>query len=102
MIVPQETLLAKVWGPEYRDATSCFRLYITYFAKKIGAGSANPRNLTERGWANQFVIIRRAAGKDTRFCGRARRRQAHPRFRPVRTEDRVCVCVIVFHKSDTP
>jgi len=55
-IVPQETLLAKVWGPEYRDDNQLLRLYITYLRKKIEPDPANPRYiLTERGVGYQFV-----------------------------------------------
>jgi len=55
-IVPQETLLAKVWGPEYRDDNQLLRLYITYLRKKIEPDPANPKYiLTERGVGYQFV-----------------------------------------------
>jgi DNA-binding response OmpR family regulator len=55
-IVPQETLLAKVWGPEYRDDNQLLRLYITYLRKKIEPDPANPRYiLTERGVGYRFV-----------------------------------------------
>jgi len=48
--VPQETLLAKVWGPEYRGDSQLLRLYITYRRKKIEPDPANPRYIfTERG-----------------------------------------------------
>ncbi len=59
-IVPQETLLAKVWGPEYRDDNQLLRLYITYLRKKIEPDPANPRYiLTERGVGYQFVDYKR-------------------------------------------
>jgi DNA-binding response OmpR family regulator len=55
-IVPQETLLAKVWGPEYRDDNQLLRLYITYLRKKIEPDPATPRYiLTERGVGYRFV-----------------------------------------------
>ena len=58
-IVPQETLLAKVWGPEYRDDNQLLRLYITYLRKKIEPDPANPRYiLTERGVGYRFVDYR--------------------------------------------
>lgn len=61
-IVPQETLLAKVWGPEYRDDGQLLRLYITYLRKKIEPDPANPRYiLTERGVGYQFVDYKRGA-----------------------------------------
>ena len=55
-IVPQETLLAKVWGPEYRDDNQLLRLYVTYLRKKIEPDPAGPRYiLTERGVGYRFV-----------------------------------------------
>jgi two-component system, OmpR family, KDP operon response regulator KdpE len=57
-IVPHETLLSKVWGPEYRDDGQLLRLYITYLRKKIEADPANPRYiLTERGVGYQFARL---------------------------------------------
>ncbi len=59
-IVPQEALLAKVWGPEYRDDTQLLRLYINYLRKKIEPDPANPRYIfTERGMGYRFVDYRR-------------------------------------------
>lgn len=59
-IVPQETLLAKVWGPEYRDDNQLLRLYITYLRKKIEPDPANPKYiLTERGVGYRFTDYRR-------------------------------------------
>ncbi len=61
-IVPQETLLSKVWGPEYRDDNQLLRLYITYLRKKIEPDPANPRYiLTERGVGYQFTNYKKAA-----------------------------------------
>jgi two-component system KDP operon response regulator KdpE len=63
-IVPQETLLAKVWGPEYRDDNQLLRLYITYLRKKIEPDPANPRYiLTERGVGYQFVDYKKRQAK---------------------------------------
>jgi two-component system KDP operon response regulator KdpE len=59
-IVPQETLLSKVWGPEYRDDSQLLRLYITYLRKKIEPDPANPRYIfTERGVGYRFVDYKR-------------------------------------------
>ncbi len=59
-IVPQETLLAKVWGPEYVDDSQLLRLYITYLRKKIEPDPGNPRYiLTERGVGYRFVDYRK-------------------------------------------
>lgn len=59
-VVPHETLLAKVWGYEYRDETHYLRLYINYLRKKIEADPSKPRYiLTERGVGYRFVDYRR-------------------------------------------
>jgi two-component system, OmpR family, KDP operon response regulator KdpE len=55
-VVPHETLLAKVWGYEYRDETHYLRLYINYLRKKIEEDPANPYYiLTERGVGYRFL-----------------------------------------------
>lgn len=60
-IVPQETLLSKVWGPEYRDDNQLLRLYVTYLRKKIEPDPANPKYiLTERGVGYQFMNYKKA------------------------------------------
>jgi len=57
--MPHETLLAKVWGHEYRDETHYLRLYITYLRQKIEKDPANPQYiLTERGLGYRFVDFR--------------------------------------------
>jgi two-component system KDP operon response regulator KdpE len=61
-IVPQETLLSKVWGPEYRDDNQLLRLYITYLRKKIEPDPATPKYiLTERGVGYQFMNYKKPA-----------------------------------------
>ena len=53
--MPHETLLAKVWGHEYRDETHYLRLYITYLRQKIEKDLSNPEYiLTERGVGYRF------------------------------------------------
>jgi two-component system, OmpR family, KDP operon response regulator KdpE len=60
-IVQHETLLSKVWGPEYRDDSQLLRLYVTYLRKKIESDPANPRYiLTERGVGYRFVDFKKA------------------------------------------
>ena len=57
--LPHETLLAKVWGHEYRDETHYLRLYITYLRQKIEQDPAHPKYiLTERGLGYRFVDFR--------------------------------------------
>lgn len=60
-VVPHETLLAKVWGYEYRDETHYLRLYINYLRKKIEEDPADPYYiLTERGVGYRFVDYKKA------------------------------------------
>ena len=58
--LPHETLLAKVWGHEYRDETHYLRLYITYLRQKIEEDPAHPEYiLTERGLGYRFVDFKK-------------------------------------------
>lgn len=57
-----EQLLAKVWGPEYRDEDNYVRLYVTYLRKKLEPDPSHPKYiLTERGLGYRFVDYRRRA-----------------------------------------
>ncbi len=57
-VVPHDTLLAKVWGYEYRDETHYLRLYINYLRKKIEVEPSKPKYiLTERGVGYRFASI---------------------------------------------
>lgn len=59
-VVPHETLLAKVWGHEYRDETQYVRLYVTYLRQKIEPDPSNPRYIfTERGVGYRFVSFQK-------------------------------------------
>lgn len=54
-LLTHETLLSRVWGPEYRDDTHILRLYVTYLRKKLEADPANPRYIyNERGLGYRF------------------------------------------------
>jgi two-component system KDP operon response regulator KdpE len=56
VVLTHETLLSRVWGPEYRDASHYLRLYINYLRQKIEPDPATPRYiLTERGVGYRFV-----------------------------------------------
>jgi DNA-binding response OmpR family regulator len=62
-VVPHDTLLAKVWGYEYREETHYLRLYVNYLRKKIEEDPANPKYiLTERGVGYYFVDFKRQGG----------------------------------------
>ena len=59
-VVPHETLLAKVWGYEYREELQYLRLYITYLRQKIEPDPSHPRYIsTERGVGYRFVDFRK-------------------------------------------
>jgi len=65
-IVPHETLLAKVWGYQYRDEIQYLRLYISYLREKIELDSSNPHYIfTERGVGYRFVDFRREQSVET-------------------------------------
>jgi two-component system KDP operon response regulator KdpE len=55
-IVPRETLLARVWGDEYRDQTDYLKVYINRLRAKIESDPERPRLiLTERGLGYRFT-----------------------------------------------
>ena len=54
-LMTHAALLAKVWGPEYRDESHYLRLYITYLRQKLERDPAQPKYiLTERGMGYRF------------------------------------------------
>lgn len=54
-LLTHETLLSRVWGPEYRDETHYLRLYITYLRQKLEEDPRNPQYiLSERGLGYRF------------------------------------------------
>ena len=58
-VMPYETLLAKVWGYEYREETHYLRIYVGYLRKKIEKNPADPQYiLTERSIGYRFVDYR--------------------------------------------
>lgn len=60
-LMSHETLLSRVWGPEYRDEDHYVRLYITYLRQKIEADPKNPEYiLSERGLGYRFKEIDRS------------------------------------------
>ena len=59
-VMPHETLLAKVWGHEYREEIHYLRLYVTYLRQKIEADPSHPHYiLTERGVGYRFLDFQR-------------------------------------------
>jgi len=59
-VVPHETLLAKVWGYEYREEIHYLRLYVAYLRQKIEPDPSRPRYIfTERGAGYRFVDFRK-------------------------------------------
>ena len=61
-VLPYETILAKVWGPEYREEEHYVRLYINYLRQKIEPDPSHPRYVfTERGLGYRFVDFRQKA-----------------------------------------
>lgn len=54
-LLTHETLLSRVWGPEYRDEDHYVRLYVTYLRQKIEKDPKNPAYiLSERGLGYRF------------------------------------------------
>ncbi|RLC90292.1 MAG: DNA-binding response regulator [Chloroflexi bacterium] len=65
-VVPYETLLAKVWGYEYREEIHYLRLYITYLRQKIEPDPSHPRYiLTERGVGYRFIDFRKEQSSES-------------------------------------
>jgi two-component system KDP operon response regulator KdpE len=57
-LLSHDTLLSRVWGPEYRDEDQYVRLYITYLRQKIEDDPKNPKYiLSERGLGYRFREI---------------------------------------------
>jgi two-component system, OmpR family, KDP operon response regulator KdpE len=55
-LMSHETLLSRVWGPEYQDEDQYVRLYITYLRQKLEKDPKNPHYiLSERGLGYRFV-----------------------------------------------
>jgi DNA-binding response OmpR family regulator len=55
-IIPRETLLARVWGDEYRDQTDYLKVYINRLRAKIEPDPERPRMIqTERGLGYRFT-----------------------------------------------
>lgn len=54
-LLTHETLLSRVWGPEYRDEDHYVRLYVTYLRQKLEEDPKNPKYiLSERGLGYRF------------------------------------------------
>jgi DNA-binding response OmpR family regulator len=63
-VVPRETLLARVWGDEYRDQTDYLKVYISRLRAKLEDDPERPRFiLTERGLGYRFARARATVGR---------------------------------------
>ena len=70
-VLPYETILAKVWGMEYREEEHYVRLYINYLRQKIEPDPSRPKYvLTERGLGYRFVDFRQGARTPRAIKGR--------------------------------
>lgn len=75
-VMTYETLLAKVWGFEYREEQHYVRLYINYLRQKIEPDPSNPRYiLTERGLGYRFVDYRQKQQERSEAVARPPARQ---------------------------
>ncbi|MDB5075807.1 MAG: response regulator transcription factor [Chloroflexi bacterium] len=82
-LMPHETLLARVWGPEYREEVHYVRLYVSYLRAKIEPDPAHPKYiLIEKGLGYRFV--------------------AEPQRGRMRQESRQGLVGLVSHKLKTP
>jgi two-component system KDP operon response regulator KdpE len=55
-LVPRETLLTEVWGPQYTTDTGYLRLYLSQLRKKLEPDPSKPRYLlTEAGMGYRFA-----------------------------------------------
>lgn len=58
-VVPFETLLDKVWGPEYRDQLDYLKTYLSRLRKKLEVEPENPRFLlTERSLGYRLMKVK--------------------------------------------
>ena len=65
-LMPYETLLAKVWGYEYREEDHYVRLYISYLRQKLEPDPRHPKYIfTEPGLGHRFVDYRRQISVQT-------------------------------------
>jgi DNA-binding response OmpR family regulator len=61
-VVPRETLLARVWGEEYRDQSDYLKVYVSRLRAKLEDDPEHPRLiLTERGLGYRFARAHSAA-----------------------------------------
>ena len=55
-LMTHDTLLSRVWGPEYRDEDQYVRLYVNYLRQKIEKDPKTPKYiLSERGLGYRFI-----------------------------------------------
>jgi two-component system KDP operon response regulator KdpE len=82
-LMTHETLLSKVWGPEYRDEGHYLRLYITYLRQKLERDPAHPRYiLTERGVGYRFRELESEEEPEVTASAPAEPAEADPPAKP--------------------
>lgn len=65
-LMTHETLLSRVWGPEYRDEHHYLRLYVTYLRQKLEVDPKDPKYIiSERGLGYRFKEFDRSGGVTT-------------------------------------
>ena len=70
--LPFETLLARVWGPEYRAETPYVHLYVAYLRQKLERRPAEP----------EYILTRRGVGYAFRPLPPRRPAAAMPPWEP--------------------
>jgi DNA-binding response OmpR family regulator len=65
-IVPTETLLHRIWGPEYGEETQHVRLYVSRLRQKIEADPEHPRWVTTRPGVGYMLQVPEAGSEEQR------------------------------------
>ncbi|MBI4233414.1 MAG: response regulator transcription factor [Chloroflexi bacterium] len=56
-VVPHKVLLARVWGPEYTDATNYLKVHIQHLRQKLGDDPANPKMIVTE-WKTGYKFLK--------------------------------------------
>jgi two-component system KDP operon response regulator KdpE len=80
-LMPFEALLARVWGPDYREEVHYVRLYVSYLRAKIEPDPAHPKYiLIEKGLGYRFAALEREPPRQ-----QARRDVSDPAWHELKT-----------------